>query len=755
MLETMIAGGLRVAAVLLLMMGIVVALRGASAATRHAVWRAGFAMALVLPLLALTFPWKLPVLPADADRVEAVMRSGQGDRGASEATSSTTTSSWLADEPAPAETAPYTGERVQPEVAALLPGAADGGVDWTKVLLGVWLAGALLLAARLVVGHVAVRRIARTGRRLTMAEWTSPLYEAADIIDVAVDVELVQSDRVTMPFTAGVRRPVIVMPESAGSWDLERRRAVLMHELAHVRRRDLIPHHVARWVCALHWFNPLAWMGARRMRAESERAADDLVLAAGTRASEYADHLLQIVSTAGRSMMPAPALPLAQRREFEGRMLAILEPGVRRGPGRLQSVVVSGMVLLLTLPLAALERETPGGAEIATPSSGAEHDTWGEWAAEGSASLEAEDVARTPAPTLGEDGEPLPAPAPFMDEARKPHGLDKVVEHALAFALPTAAQAAGEVMQDVLPALLLAVNDVDSEVRNSVVTALGGMQDPRAVQALMRVLRDDAVAEVRAAAAWALGEIEDAAAVPALSQSVRNDGSAEVRKNAAWALGQIESPAAVEALAAALRDADVEVRRTSLWALGQIESPAAVPALIAALESDDVGMRRTAVWALGNIEDARAVPVLLPLIGDADAEVREATVHALAQIEDPRAAPGMVRALGDANAEVRHVAAHALADMNLSSAPPALINALRDANADVRSAAAHSLGEIGDVAAVASLRAALDDDNADVRETALHAMLEMDGLSTEALLQLLQHDDPTVRRHAAEHLGDN
>ena len=92
-----------------------------------------------------------------------------------------------------------------------------------------------------------------------------------------------------------------------------------------------------------------------RLRHESERACDDLVLGAGTRASEYASHLLDIVRSAGRSNAPAAAVPMAQRSSFEGRLLAILEPGVaRHAMSARRKVALAAGLALVVLPLAAM-----------------------------------------------------------------------------------------------------------------------------------------------------------------------------------------------------------------------------------------------------------------------------------------------------------------------------------------------------------------------------------------------------------------
>ena len=124
-----------------------------------------------------------------------------------------------------------------------------------------------------------------------------------------------------MPMAWGILRPAVLMPRDADSWPHERLRIVLLHELAHVKRRDCLTHALAQISCALYWFNPLVWMAARHLRTERERACDDLVLAAGTRGPDYAEQLLDIarVTRAGRfpGILAGASLAMAQRSELE------------------------------------------------------------------------------------------------------------------------------------------------------------------------------------------------------------------------------------------------------------------------------------------------------------------------------------------------------------------------------------------------------------------------------------------------------
>ncbi|MCA9181995.1 MAG: M56 family metallopeptidase, partial [Planctomycetales bacterium] len=118
--------------------------------------------------------------------------------------------------------------------------------------------------------------------------------------------------------------PVVVLPALWREWLEESRRLVLLHELAHVKRLDVVHQTVARLACGLFWFHPLVWYALRRLRIERELACDDCVLMAGEQPSKYAQQLLDIARRYRTLALP-PAVAMAQRSGLEQRIAALLD----------------------------------------------------------------------------------------------------------------------------------------------------------------------------------------------------------------------------------------------------------------------------------------------------------------------------------------------------------------------------------------------------------------------------------------------
>jgi TonB family protein len=319
-------------------------LRSRSAAARHLCWTAAAAAVLALPFLTA---W-LPGLPV---RAAGVLLPSAGVVFQTTAT---------------ARAAATTGRTAQPNIDSAGIPSPGWRPDWPVWIAAVWITGAAVLLAQMLLACAAVWRLRRSA-----APWSNP--EVA----LAHGVEVLETPAGSMPMTFGILRPVVFLPSDAARWSDELSRAVLLHEVAHVRRGDVATQMLARLALTLHWWNPLAWTAWRHFLRERERAADDMVLSAGARASDYAAYLLQMA----RSRQSAPALAwaavcMARRSQLESRLAAILDARASRaaaGPRAALAAAVAAVALVA--PLAAVRAEKATQRAIAPVVNVAFHST--------------------------------------------------------------------------------------------------------------------------------------------------------------------------------------------------------------------------------------------------------------------------------------------------------------------------------------------------------------------------------------------
>lgn len=333
-------------------------LRDAPAAARHAVWGAALVGLLLTPLLQ-------PVVPA----VEAPFVPDVRVPGASSASATTAAAPAVvpggaagsepsADAPPALPVGPAPASAEEGPVAVALERVRALGTAGVLGLL--WLAGFLAVLGTLVLGKLRVWWLARGAERVRDGPWTELRDELAGVMDLGQEVRILRSSRPLVPMTWGLLRPRVLLPAAADAWPEACKRNVLLHELAHVKRRDLLVQHLSRLACALYWFHPLVWMAARRLRLEQEEAADDHVLRGGALASDYARHLVGLarVLKAIRSTARAGSTG-GGRTDFGRRMRALLSPGrERRALSRRWIGLTAAAAGALIVALAALAPAT-------------------------------------------------------------------------------------------------------------------------------------------------------------------------------------------------------------------------------------------------------------------------------------------------------------------------------------------------------------------------------------------------------------
>ena len=364
-----------------------------SAAVRHRLWSLAFIALLLLPLLSLTVPtWRLAVLPNDWVETETAPASVQRavpinetprDFGVTETPaplSETSLETQVLRPPAdlPSLSLPNPSNAASESMPPQSPAPvveetteqASFNFSWTTLLMSSWAAGVALALAPLAFGWTRNRRLRSEStviRDQTLSETFESLRERLRIRGV---VQLLESPRGIVPMTWGTNRPIVMIPSAWREWPEESQRLVLLHELAHVKRRDVVYQTLARFACAAFWFHPLVWYALRRLRIERELACDDCVLMAGEVPSNYASELVNIAKRYQVMVMP-PAVAMAQRSGLESRIRSLLDKARSHVPvsPRVARVLLCGVLFVATLlaaiRLEATEKDNAESAETA------------------------------------------------------------------------------------------------------------------------------------------------------------------------------------------------------------------------------------------------------------------------------------------------------------------------------------------------------------------------------------------------------
>jgi beta-lactamase regulating signal transducer with metallopeptidase domain/HEAT repeat protein len=430
-----------VAATLLLVVALLLswALRRSAAALRHRVW----ALA-ILGLLA--YPLVQPFLPKISlglfmSSPEGISNAHFTGKNPQESTSFARTVLPRQDRILADETATHADLPAAPLPKSKPQIAADGGVwtsvvetltrtfasHWPSMLAAVWAIGAAIGLAFLLNVHRTAFQLAQSATLPTDPSWAEMAGTVAAQLGIRRRVAVRSSDRIAVPVTAGWLRPVILLPATekgtvpicaqhpsgrSGKWGLSpfpdaRQRMVLVHELSHVARGDVLWQIAAKLACVIYWPHPLVWLAARRMRVEREAACDDAVLRDVERPSEYASLLLDVAkSLSDRSIggkgdwllfpegpegcsaekVPVPfsaAVAMACGRSVEDRIRWIVEPNRCRMPigrrtagwfavGAILILYVVGSISLFAGPPASNAPGSPSDADTQKEQNGEE-----------------------------------------------------------------------------------------------------------------------------------------------------------------------------------------------------------------------------------------------------------------------------------------------------------------------------------------------------------------------------------------------
>jgi CubicO group peptidase (beta-lactamase class C family) len=204
---------------------------------------------------------------------------------------------------------------------------AQPATPLTSALVLVWFAGALLIIAGSARRRLASLRLVHASRPVSQPSLSGRLVRLATQLGVRQTVRLSTHPSISVPSVAGFARPTLLVPPGFENLPSEARDIVLVHELAHVQRRDMLASLVAELAVACFWFNPVVRRAVRTMSDLQEIAADSTVLRAGVRPSSYAQFLVDMFRAVraadGHNMAAGHAL--IGHCQVEARVRAILD----------------------------------------------------------------------------------------------------------------------------------------------------------------------------------------------------------------------------------------------------------------------------------------------------------------------------------------------------------------------------------------------------------------------------------------------
>jgi len=143
--------------------------------------------------------------------------------------------------------------------------------------------------------HYTMKARLREGEPLVAGSVLEALYRVKTLLHERRPVTLILSSDFPEPGVCGIRRPKLVLPkrvvEALTDQELE---AVLLHEVAHVRRRDNLVGLFQSWLGCVLWFHPVIWLIDRQLLEERERACDEEVLSHALNCQQYLSSLLKV-----------------------------------------------------------------------------------------------------------------------------------------------------------------------------------------------------------------------------------------------------------------------------------------------------------------------------------------------------------------------------------------------------------------------------------------------------------------------------
>jgi len=245
---------------------------------------------------------------------------------------------------------------------------------------GAYLLGLVAMLARLCCALWGGHRLRRCAVALGDRELLSQIRLQARKIGLAVTPVVAYCERIAIPVVAGILRPMILLPAGVDAQlDPEQLLVILAHEMAHIRRFDLLVNLLQRVLETILFFHPAVWYLSRQLSVERENCCDDMVVRAGNECTRYASALIRMAELCASSRRPVRANELSALAangdgggQLRQRILRLLDGEPRPRLTRTDALALALMVALIAVTGAGVwRRASAASAKVSEPDAAA------------------------------------------------------------------------------------------------------------------------------------------------------------------------------------------------------------------------------------------------------------------------------------------------------------------------------------------------------------------------------------------------
>ncbi len=238
-------------------------------------------------------------------------------------------------------------------LGTMLEGFAAYCHEHFPLFVAIWLLGMFAMMLRFLGGYALVRRYRHHRVKAVMGEWEQKFHDLARRIQVSPNVRLLESALVKVPMAIGYLKPVVLIPLGAlNGVPAQQMEAILVHELAHIRRRDYLMNLLQSLLEVIFFYHPVVWWLSKNIRIERENICDDIAITITGNTMEFAKALTNIQEINLGSPALAAGLSGKNKNRLVNRIRRIAgKPKIQSGFA--EGFIAAGILMISLIGLSA------------------------------------------------------------------------------------------------------------------------------------------------------------------------------------------------------------------------------------------------------------------------------------------------------------------------------------------------------------------------------------------------------------------